>query len=88
MNVEAPLETNAQFAEGGKPGMRALDHPAMPSEPLLAFHAATGDTCRYAALLQVTSSICVTAELTCPMPLLCILGCGCNLGHDEPNTFS
>lgn len=43
MNVETTLETNAQFAETGKPGMRTLDLPAMPSEPLPAFHTATGD---------------------------------------------
>ncbi|MGF6978182.1 hypothetical protein QFZ94_006697 [Paraburkholderia sp. JPY465] len=54
MNVETPFETNAQFAETGKPCMRALDHPAMPPEPLLAFHAATGNTGRDSALLRVT----------------------------------
>ncbi|MGF6652704.1 hypothetical protein OKW34_003293 [Paraburkholderia youngii] len=54
MNVETPFETNAQFAETGKPCMRALDHPAMPPEPLLAFRAATGNTGRDSALLQVT----------------------------------
>ncbi|MGF6653656.1 hypothetical protein OKW34_004245 [Paraburkholderia youngii] len=54
MNVETPFETNAQFAETGKPCMRALDHSAMPPEPLLAFHAATGNTGRDSALLQVT----------------------------------
>jgi hypothetical protein len=43
MNVEAPLETNAQFAEAGEPGMRALDHSAIPPEPLLVFHTATGN---------------------------------------------
>jgi hypothetical protein len=52
MNVEAPLETNAQFAEACEPGMRALDHPAMPSEPLLAFHTATGNACRDTTLLR------------------------------------
>jgi hypothetical protein len=54
MNVETTLESNAQFAETSKPGMRALDDPAMPSEPLLAFHTATSDTGRDATLLQVT----------------------------------
>jgi hypothetical protein len=37
MNVETTLETDAQFAETGKPGMRALNHPAMPPKLLLAF---------------------------------------------------
>ncbi|KVN04180.1 hypothetical protein WT14_23505 [Burkholderia stagnalis] len=34
--------------------MRALDDPAMSSEPLAAFHAATGDASLNAALLQIT----------------------------------
>jgi hypothetical protein len=49
MNVETTLETNAQFAETGKPGMHALDSPAIPAEPLLTFHTATRNTCRDAA---------------------------------------
>ena len=40
MNVETTLETDARFAETGKPGMRALNHPAMPPKLLLAFYAA------------------------------------------------
>ena len=35
MNVETTLETNAQFSEAGKPGMRVLDHPVMSVEALL-----------------------------------------------------
>lgn len=27
MDVETPLEANAQFAEAGEPGVRTLDHP-------------------------------------------------------------
>ncbi|SDE52586.1 hypothetical protein SAMN05421548_1771 [Paraburkholderia lycopersici] len=58
MNVETTLETNAQFAETGKPGMRALDYPAIPAEPLLTFHATAGDAGRDAALPQVTTAAC------------------------------
>ncbi|SDC74561.1 hypothetical protein SAMN05421548_11012 [Paraburkholderia lycopersici] len=58
MNVETTLETNAQFAETGKPGMRELDYPAIPAEPLLTFHATAGDTGRDAALPQVTTAAC------------------------------
>ncbi|PXW28331.1 hypothetical protein SAMN05445871_3952 [Paraburkholderia caballeronis] len=54
MNVETTLETNAQFAETGKPGVGALDHPAMSPELLLAFYTATRDTGRDATLSQVT----------------------------------
>ncbi|SMG61197.1 hypothetical protein SAMN06265784_12018 [Paraburkholderia susongensis] len=53
MNVETPLETNAQFAETGKPGVRALDHPAMPSQPFLAFYSAPGNARRNPSLFQV-----------------------------------
>ncbi|KVD93306.1 hypothetical protein WS63_07200 [Burkholderia stagnalis] len=42
VNIETALEANPMFAETCKPGMRALDDPAMSSEPLAAFHAATG----------------------------------------------
>ncbi len=54
MNVETPFKTNAQFAETGEPGMRALDYPPMPPEAFLAFYTATGNAGRDAALLQVT----------------------------------
>jgi hypothetical protein len=54
MNFERTLETNAEFAETGKPGMRALDNPAMPSKSLLALYPLAGNTSRGAALLQVT----------------------------------
>ncbi len=54
MNVETPLEANAQFAETGKPGMCAFDYPPMPSKPFLAVHAAACDAGRDATLLQVT----------------------------------
>ncbi len=54
MNVETTLESNAQLAETGKPGMRALDYPAMPSALFLVFHTATSDTSRDGTLLQVT----------------------------------
>jgi hypothetical protein len=54
MNVETTLETHAQFAETGKPDVRALDHPAMPPELLLAFYIATRDTGRDATPSQVT----------------------------------
>jgi hypothetical protein len=53
MNVETTLETNAQFAESGEPGMCALDDPAMLSKSLLAHYAFAGDTSRNSALLQV-----------------------------------
>jgi hypothetical protein len=53
MNVEMTLETNAQFAECGKPGMCTLDDQAMPSRSLLVFYTSAGDTNRDSALLQV-----------------------------------
>jgi hypothetical protein len=56
MDVETTLETNAQFAETGKPGVRALDYPTMSAEPILAFHATTSNSSRDAALPQVTTA--------------------------------
>lgn len=56
MNVETTLETNAQFAESGEPGIRALDNPAMPSKSLLVFYTSADDTSRDSALLQVASA--------------------------------
>ncbi len=58
MNVETTLETNAQFAETGKPGMRALDYPAMSAKPLLTFHSTASNAGRDAALPQVTTAAC------------------------------
>ncbi|GAB7534285.1 hypothetical protein BGC_04900 [Burkholderia sp. 3C] len=56
MNVEASFEANPKLAESGELGMRALDDPAMLSESLTAFHAATGDAGLDAALSQITSA--------------------------------
>lgn len=56
MNVQTPLEANAQLTKTGKPGVRALDYPAMPSEPLAVFYAATGDACSDCTLLQIASA--------------------------------
>ncbi|EDT38086.1 hypothetical protein BamMEX5DRAFT_6134 [Burkholderia ambifaria MEX-5] len=53
MNIEPAFEANAQLAETDKPSMGAFDNPTMSSEPLLAFHPATRNTCRDAALLQI-----------------------------------
>ncbi|VWD33112.1 transposase Tn3 family protein [Burkholderia lata] len=53
MNIETTFEANAKFAKPGDPSMRAFDDPTMPSEPLAAFHAATGDTSLDASLLQI-----------------------------------
>lgn len=43
MNVNATLEAGAQLAEGSQPGMSALDHPAVPPEPIVALDAPAGD---------------------------------------------
>ena len=41
--MNASLETHAQLAEGGQPSVRALEHPAMASEPVVAFDSSAGD---------------------------------------------
>ncbi|MGF6244721.1 hypothetical protein P3T24_006038 [Paraburkholderia sp. GAS33] len=52
MSIESPFETDAQFAETGKPGMCAFDHPAMTAEPFAALDTTTRNACRDASLLQ------------------------------------
>ncbi|SIT79628.1 hypothetical protein SAMN04487768_0292 [Burkholderia sp. b13] len=56
MNVQTPLKADAQLTQTGKLGVRALDYPAMPSEPLALFYAAPGDACSDCALLQIASA--------------------------------
>ncbi len=58
MNIETSLETDAQFAETGEPGVRSLDDPTMPAEPVLAFDSTTGNARSDTTLLQVTAAAC------------------------------
>lgn len=53
MNVDAALEASTQLAEGSQPGVRALDHPAMTPEPVIALDTTPGNTRRDAQLAQV-----------------------------------
>ena len=53
MNVDAPLKASAQLAKGSQPCVRALDHPAMTPESVIALDAAPGNTRRDAQLAQV-----------------------------------
>ncbi len=53
MNVETPLEANAQFAATGKPGMRALNHPVLPARPFCVLDAPPGNAHRDPTLFQV-----------------------------------
>jgi len=43
MDVNAPFVSDGKPAEAIEPGEGALDHPAMPAEPLAALDAAPGD---------------------------------------------
>lgn len=52
MNVDAALKASTQLAEGSQPGVRALDHPAMTPEPIIALDAAPGNTRRDAQLAR------------------------------------
>jgi len=52
----AALETDAQLAEAGEPGMGSLDRPAMPAQAVAAFDAFAGNACRHASLSQVTTA--------------------------------
>ena len=62
MNVDATPETGAQLAKGRQPGMRALDHPAVAPEPVIALDALAGDAILDASVLEVgTASRIVVA---------------------------
>ncbi len=50
MRIKRALETNAQHAEAGKPGMRALDNPAMLAEPVVLLDATASDPGSHAPL--------------------------------------
>jgi hypothetical protein len=56
MNIKATLEANAQFAETGKPGMRALDDPAMSAKTFFAVDTASRNSRRNAWLFQVAAA--------------------------------
>lgn len=53
MNVDAPLEASAQLAEGGQPGVCALDDPAMAPKSVVALNAFAGDAVLDATSLEV-----------------------------------
>ena len=53
MRLQAALEADAQFAELGKPGIRALHDPAVAPQALAALYTPAGDTRLNAAPLQV-----------------------------------
>ncbi len=63
MNVDAALETSTQLAEGGQPGVRALDHPAMTPEPVVAFDDAPGNTRGDPQLAQVKAAASIVIAL-------------------------
>ena len=53
MNIDTPLEADAQLAEGCQPRMGALHDPAMAPEPIVAFDTPAGDAIHDAPALQV-----------------------------------
>ncbi len=54
MNIKAPLDANTELAEPRESGLRALDDPTMPSEPLATFYTTTDNTRLDASLPQIT----------------------------------
>ncbi len=65
MSIKRTFEANAQLAEAGKPGMRALDNPAMPAEPIVLLDAAASDPRADASLAQVLSTAREVVSLIC-----------------------
>lgn len=56
MDVDASLEADAQLAEAGKPGMGALDHPAMPPQSIIALDPLASDAGGDAPLLEMVAA--------------------------------
>lgn len=56
MSLKRALETNAQLAEASKPGMRALDNPAMLAEPVILLDATASDPGSHAPLAQMPAA--------------------------------
>ncbi len=63
MDIEATLEANAQLAERGKPGMRALHNPAMFAEVVFLLDATVGDSWADASLAQMPTTPCEVIPL-------------------------
>jgi len=63
MSIKRALETNTQFAEAGKPGMRAFDHPAMLAEPVVLFDTTASDPRADASHTQVLPPMCEVVSL-------------------------
>lgn len=63
MNIDATFKSDAQLAEGGQPGVRALDHPAVAPEPVIALDTSTGDAIPNAAALEMATAACKVVAL-------------------------
>jgi len=53
MSLDAALEAHTQLAEGRQPRMRALDHPSMATEPVVALDPSARDPVLDASALDV-----------------------------------
>ena len=73
MGGDAALEADPELAEGRQPRMRALDHPAMTAQTLLALDALAGDARLDAAPTEMLATALaivgiVRMELAGPAP--------------------
>ncbi len=63
MNIDATLKPDTQLAESGQPRMRALDHPAVAPEPVIAFDASAGDAILDASAPEVRAAARIVVAL-------------------------
>lgn len=63
MNVNATLEASAQLAEGGQPGMGALNDPAMAAQAVIALDPLAGDAILDACAFEVSTASRVVVAL-------------------------
>ena len=65
MNIDAALESGAQLAQGCQPGVSALDHPAVTSEPVIALNASAGDAILDTSALEMGATSREVVALVC-----------------------
>ena len=63
MDVGAPLVADREAAEAVEPGQRALDHPAVPAQPLAGVDAPSGDAGRDGAGAALPAAAAVIVGL-------------------------
>jgi len=65
VDVQAPLESDAQFSKASKPAMSSLYDPAVFAQSFTAFNASPGNATDDSALFEMLSAAWVVVPLIC-----------------------